>query len=323
MMNALSALGVALGVLLSGQFALAQTFPSKPIRLVVPYAPGGPNDIFARLIARKASETIGQQMIVDNRPGGSGIIGAELVARAAPDGYTLLVPGAAMLSMNTFLLKNLPYDPLKDFAPVSLLVSSPFILVTHPSLPVKDVQELIAHARAKPGQLNFASVGAGGATRLAAELFKIMTGTDIVHVPYNGGGLALTSVLAGETQLYFTSIAPALPFVKEGKLRGIAVTSSRRTAVAPQFPTIAESGLPGYETGQWFAIVAPAATPKLLITLLNAEIVKAINAADSRKRIVELGADPIASTPDELNAHVRSETAKWGKVIKAAGIKPE
>ena len=315
--------GVMIVALLCTPVAHAQTYPEKPIRVVVPYAAGGPNDIFGRLVARKLAEIFGQQVVIDNRPGASGNIGAELVARGAPDGYTLLLPGAAMLTMNTLLLANLRYDPVRDFAPVSLLVSSPFILVTHPALPVKSVQELVSYAKARPGQLNFASVGAGGATRLAAELFKGMTGIDMVHVPYNGGGLALTSTMSGEPQLYFTSIAPALQVVREGKLRGLAVSSAKRTEVAPEFPTIAESGVAGFETGQWFAIVAPAATPKARVARLNGAIAQALKAVEMRARILDLGADPIGGTPDELAAYVRSETAKWAKVIKAAGIKPE
>lgn len=303
--------------------AIAQNYPAKPIRLIVPYPPGGPNDIFGRMMAQKLSEAFGQQVIADNRGGASGIIGTELVARAAPDGYTLLLGGAALFSMNPVLLAKLPYQPLKDFAPVSLIASTPFILVTHPSLPAKNVQDLIALARSRPGQLNFASAGAGGPPRLAAEMFKSMAGIDMVHVPYTGGAPALTATIAGEAHLFFSSIAPALPLVKDGKLKGLAVTSAKRTAAVPEFPTIAESGIPGYEIGNWFAVAAPAATPKPIIARLNAELVKAINMSDVRRRFIDLGADPIGSTPDELAAYIRSELAKWGKVIRSAGIKPE
>jgi tripartite-type tricarboxylate transporter receptor subunit TctC len=303
--------------------AAAQNYPTRPIRLIVPYAPGGPNDIFGRMMAQKLSEAFGRQVVADNRGGASGVIGTELAARAAPDGYTLLLGGAALFSMNPVLLAKLPYEPLRDFAPVSLIASTPFILVTHPALPAKNVQDLIALARSRPGQLNFGSAGAGGPPRLAAELFKIMAGIDMVHVPYNGGAPALTAAIAGEVQLFFSSIAPALPLVKDGKLKGIAVTSAKRTAVLPEFPTIAESGLPGYAIENWFAVAAPAATPKPIIARLNAELVKAINMSDVRKRFIDLGADPIGSTPDELAAYIRSELAKWGKVVKAAGIKPE
>jgi tripartite-type tricarboxylate transporter receptor subunit TctC len=225
--------------------------------------------------------------------------------------------------MNPALLAKLPYDPLKDFAPVALIASTPFILVAHPSLPAKNVQELIALARSRPGQLNFGSAGAGGPPRLAAELFKIMAGIDMVHVPYSGGSLVLTATLAGEVQLFFSGIASALPLVRDGKLRGFAVTSATRSAVVPEFPTIAESGLPGYAIENWFAVAAPAATPRAIVARLNAELVKAINMGDIRKRFIDLGADPLGSTPDELAAYIRSELAKWGKVVKTAGIKPE
>ena len=303
--------------------AVTQNYPTKSIRLIIPYAPGGPNDIFGRMMAQKLAEAFGQQVVADNRGGASGVIGTELVARAAPDGYTLLLGGAALFSMNPVLLAKLPYEPLRDFAPVSLIASTPFILVTHPLLPVKNVQDLIALAKSRPGQLNFGSAGAGGPPRLAAELLKIMAGIDMVHVPYTGGAPALTATIAGEVHLFFPSIAPALPLVKDGKLKGLAVTSATRSAVVPEYPTIAESGLPGYAIGNWFAVAVPAATPKPIVARLNAELVKALNLGDVRKRFIDLGADPIGSTPDELAAYIRSELAKWGKVIKAAGIKPE
>ena len=303
--------------------AIAQTYPTKPIRMILPFPPGGPNDIYCRVVSQKLSDAFGRQVVVDNRGGASGIIGAELAARAAPDGYTLLFGGAGSLSINPSLYRKLPYDPVKDFAPVSLVATSPFLLVTNPSLPVKTVHDLIALARSKPGQLNFASAGVSGPPRLAAELFKSMTGVNMVHIPYNGGGPATAATVAGEAHLYFGGIAAVLPLVREGKLRGIAVTSARRTAAMPEFPTIAESGLPGYEIVSWFAIVAPAATNKAIIERLNAETVKAMHAADVRKRFIDLAADPIGSTPAELATYTRNEIAKWAKVVRDAGIKPE
>lgn len=296
-------------------------YPTKPIRLVIPFPPGGPNDIVGRLIAQKLSEAFGQQVVPDNRGGASGIIAAQLVAGAVPDGYTLLLGGSALLSLNSALFAKLPYEPLKDFAPVSLVASGPFMLVTHPKVPVKTVQDLIKLARAKPGQLNFASPSVGGPARLATELFKSMADIDLMLVPYNGGGQAQMATVAGEVHLYFSGIASVLPLVRESRLRGIAVTSARRTPAAPEFPTIAESGLPGYEISSWFAIVVPAKTSKPVIARLNSEIVKAINAADTRKRFVALATDPIGSTPEELAAYNRSELVKWTKVIKSAGIK--
>lgn len=322
-MNMLAILGAAALTLLPVQLAVAQSYPTKPIRLIVPYPPGGSNDILGRMMAQKLSEAFQQQVVVDNRGGASGIVGAELGMRAAPNGYTLLFAGAALLAMNPALFAKLPYDPLRDFAPVSLIASTPFMLVTNSSLPVKTVQDLIALAKAKPGQINFASPGAGGPGRLAAELFKSMTGVELLHVPYNGGGPALTATLSGETHIFFSTIAPVLQLVRDRKLKGLAVTSLKRSAVVPEFPTISESGVPGYEISNWFGIVVPAATPKSVIGRLNAEIIKAINLREINKRIIDLGADPLGGTPEELTAYTRREIVKWAKVVKAAGIPPQ
>lgn len=322
-MNILAILGAAVLAFLPVQFAAAQKYPTRPIRMIVPYPPGGANDLLGRMLGQKLAEAYGQQVIIDNRGGASGIVGAELGAKAAPDGYTLLFAGAALLAMNPALLVKLPYQPLKDFAPVSMVGSTPFMLVTNLALPVKSVQDLVALAKAKPGQLNFASAGAGGPGRLAAELLKSMSGIDMMHVPYNGGGPALSATISGEVQLFFSTIGAVWPLVKDGKLRGIAVTSLKRSAVVPDFPTIAESGVPGYEISNWFGIVVPAATPKAVIAPLNGEIAKALNLSDVKKRFIDLGADPISGTPEELAAYTRSELAKWTKVVKAAGITPE
>ena len=322
-MNILAILGAAVLAFLPVQFAAAQKYPTRPIRMIVPYPPGGANDLLGRMVGQKLAEAYGQQVIIDNRGGASGIVGAELGAKAAPDGYTLLFAGAALLAMNPALLVKLPYQPLKDFAPVSMVGSTPFMLVTNLALPVKSVQDLVALAKAKPGQLNFASAGAGGPGRLAAELLKSMSGIDMMHVPYNGGGPALSATISGEVQLFFSTIGAVWPLVKDGKLRGIAVTSLKRSAVVPDFPTIAESGVPGYEISNWFGIVVPAATPKAVIAPLNGEITKALNLSDVKKRFIDLGADPISGTPEELAAYTRSELAKWTKVVKAAGITPE
>ena len=304
-------------------FAGAQPYPSKAIRMVVPFPPGGPNDILGRLIAQRLTAQVGQQVVIDNRGGAGGIIGAELAARAVADGYTLLFGGTAPLSINPWLHKQLPYDPIKDFAAVSLVGTAPSLLVTHPNVPVKTVRDLIALAKAKPGQLNFASAGIGTPPHLAGELFKSMAGVDMVHVPYKGGGPALTDLLAGQVGIYFSGISSALPFVKEGKLHGIAMTSAKRSAVMPEMPTIAESGLPGYEVGNWYAIVAPAATPQPIVARLNTEINKTLALPDVKQRFLDFAADPAGSTPGDLSAYIRSEIAKWGKVIKIAGIKPE
>ncbi|MEO7726028.1 MAG: tripartite tricarboxylate transporter substrate binding protein [Burkholderiales bacterium] len=314
---------ILLPVLFAPSDGSAQSYPGKAVRMIVPFPPGGPNDILGRLIAQKLTEQMGQQVVIDNRGGAGGIIGAELAARAVADGYTLLFGGTAPLSINPGLHKKLSYDPTRDFSAVSLVGTAPSMLVAHPGTPVKTVKDLIDLAKAKPGQLNFASAGIGTPPHLAGELFKSMAGVDMVHVPYKGGGPALTDLLAGQVGLYFSGISSALPFVKEGKLRGIAVTSAKRTAVVPDMPTIAESGLPGYEVGNWYAIVAPAATPPSIVARVNNEINRALAAPEVRKRFLDLAADPLGSTPGELTVYIRSEIIKWAKVIKSAGIKPE
>ncbi len=301
--------------------AIAQPYPVKPIRMLLPYPAGGPNDIFARVIAQKLSEAFDKQVVIDNRGGAGGAIGVELAARATPDGYTLLFGGAASLATAPALRTNLPYDPLRDFAPVSLVATAPLMLVTHPALPVKSAQDLIALAKAKPGQLNFASGGIGGLSHLAGELLKSMAAVDIVHVPFTGGGPSTIATVAGQVQIFFAGMASAIPLVKDGKLKGLVVTSAKRTAAAPEWPTLAESGVPGYEIVTWFAVVAPAATPKPVVARLNTEIVKAVAAADTRKRFLDLATDPASSTPDELGAYNRSELAKWKKVVRSAGIR--
>ncbi|MCE9642514.1 MAG: tripartite tricarboxylate transporter substrate binding protein [Betaproteobacteria bacterium] len=315
--------GMGLPAAFAATCAAAQNYPTKAIRMIVPFPPGGPNDILGRVMAQKLTEQLGQQVVVDNRGGAGGIIGAELAARAVPDGYTVLFGGTAPLAINPGLHKSLPYDPLKDFAAISLVGTAPSMLVAHPAVAIRTVKDLIDLAKAKPGQLNFASAGIGTPPHLAGELFKSMAGVDMVHVPYKGGGPALTDLLAGQVGLYFSGISSALPFVKEGRLRGIAVTSAKRTAVVPDMPTIAESGLAGYEVGNWYAILAPAATTPAVVTRLNTEINKALAVAEIRKRFLDLAADPVGGTPGELAVYMRSEIAKWAKVIKLAGIKPE
>lgn len=301
----------------------AQTFPTKPVRMLVPYPAGGSFDIFARVVAQKMSPALGQQIVVDNRGGASGLIAADLAARAAPDGHTILFGGIGPLATLPLLNPKVTYDPLKDFAPLSLVGTAPHILVAHPSVPAKSVQELIALAKSKPGELNYASGGVAGPPHLAGELLKYMTGTNIVHVPYTGGNQATTATVSGQVQIYFSSMASAVPLVKDGRLRAIAVTSSRRSAMLPEVPTVAESGVPGYELLTWFMLVAPTATPQRIVAQLNGEIVKAMSAADVRKRFVDLATDPVSSTPAEAGAFNRSEIAKWRKVIQAAGIRPE
>ncbi|OGA53422.1 MAG: hypothetical protein A3F74_05810 [Betaproteobacteria bacterium RIFCSPLOWO2_12_FULL_62_58] len=299
-----------------------QAYPTRPIRLVVPSAPGGGTDISARIIAPKLSEYLGQQVIVENRPGAGTMIGGEVVARAAPDGYTLLM-GISTLAINPAMYKKVPYDALKDFAPVSQVVSLPNILVTHPSLPVKSVKELIAFARVRPGQLNFASAGVGTNPHLSMELFLSQAGLKMVHVPYKGSGQGVIDLLAGHVSVMTPSIITALGYVRDGRLRGLGVTSARRAAGTPDIPTIAEAGVPGYEAVQWFGVLAPAGTPRDIVTKLHSNVVRVLQNADTRKRFIDDGADPVGNSPEEFAAFVRSETVKWAKVVKDAGIKPE
>ena len=322
-MKMLSIMGAIALALLQPYATQAQSYPNRPIRMVVPFPPGGPNDVIGRLLAQKISEPLGQQVVLDNRGGAGGIIGTDIVAKAAPDGYTILFSGTASLSINPSLYLKLPYDPLKDFSHITLVGTAPSILVMHPAVPVKTIKDLIDLARAKPGKLNFASAGIGTPPHLAGEMFNSMTGVQMVHVPYKGGGPALTDLIAGQVEMYFAGISTALPLIKDGKLRAIAVTSARRTAIMPEMPTIAESGLPGFEIGNWYAIVAPAGTPRPIVMRLNSELNKALAMADVKKRFLDLAADPIGSTPEELAAYNKSEIEKWAKLIKLAGIKPE
>lgn len=317
--------GRLMAVLLSATATLAsaQEYPVKPIRIIVPFAAGGPNDVLGRIVAQKLGEQFGQQVIIDNRSGAGGSTGTALVSSAAADGYTLLFSGTSSLAINPGLYKKLPYDPIRDFAPVGLAGTAPSLLVTHPSVPAKTVRDLINLAKASPGRLNFASGGVGGAPHLAGELFKSIARVDIVHVPFRGAAPALIALASGEVDMYIGGISAVLPIARDGRVRPIAVTSAKRTPLMPDMPTLIESGVPGYEVGNWYAVVAPAATPKPIIARLNTELVKALAAADVRKRFAELGTDAVSSTPEQLGAYHREELARWSKVIKTAGIQPE
>jgi tripartite-type tricarboxylate transporter receptor subunit TctC len=301
--------------------ALAQSYPVKTIRLVGPFPPGGSNDFVSRIIARKLDENWGQRVVVDNRPGGNGVIGTQIVARSAPDGYTVLfVPAAHAIS--AALNSNLPYDPIKDFAPVTNIASAPNVLVVHPSLPAKSVRELIALAKARPGQLTYGSAGVGYPSHLAAEMLNSMAGTSMVHVPYRGAGPAMTDLMAGQIQLSFPSLPGALPHLRSGRLRALAVTSTRRSSVMPGLPTVGET-LPGYATETWFGLFMPAGTPGDIIAKMNAEIVRIIRMPDVREQLSAQGADPIGSSPEEFAAYVKAEIEKWSRVIKQAGVRAE
>jgi tripartite-type tricarboxylate transporter receptor subunit TctC len=298
----------------------AQGYPTRPVRLVVASTPGGGTDISARMIAPKLSEYLGQQVVVENRAGATTTIGVNFVARAAPDGYTLLM-GVSSLTINPHILKNIPYDVVKDLAPISQVVVAPNIMVSHPSLPVRSVKELIAFARTRPGQLNFAAGGAGSSQHLAIELFLSMTGLKIVHVPYKGQGPALLDTVAGHMHLMMANVISALPHVRNGRIRAIGVTGLKRAAVAPEIPTIAEAGVPGYEVVQWYGILAPAMTPRDIITKLHAGTVRALQDPVVKERFVSDGGETVGSTPEEFAAVIRADLKKWGKVVKDAGIR--
>ena len=300
--------------------AHAQTYPSRPIRYIVPQAPGGSSDTLARIVTQRAGEGLGQQLVVDNRPGATGIIGAEVVARANPDGYTLLQV-ATSHATNPGMQAKLPYDTVRDFAPVSLLSQQPNIFLVHPSVPVKTVKDLIAYVKSKPGQVNFASSGTGGSQHLAGELLKSTAGIEMTHIPYKGSPPALVDVLAGRVPLMSSTMPPALPHIKTGKVRAIAVTSAKRSPVLPEVPTVAESGVPGYEAIAWQGLVAPAGTPRPVIARVNAEFVKALKLPDVVAKLNDQGLETVASTPEWFAQYIKTEIAKWSKVIKAAGIK--
>ena len=300
--------------------AASGEYPNRPIRFVVPLAPGGAVDIAARAVGQGLSTRLGQQVVVDNRAGGGGNIGAEIVAKAPPDGYTMVMGSSSNFGVNPTLYKNLPYDAIRDFAPVSLVSFAPNGLYVHPSVPAQNVKELVALAKARPGTLNFASSGQGGSNHLAGELFKMVAGVDIVHVPYKGTGPALADTISGQVQMQFGSVIAALPHVKAGKLRALAVTVPRRVSVLPQVPTMAEAGYAAVETTVWNGVLVPAKTPAAIVSRLNAEIVAVLKDADLRARFAAQGAEAVGSTSAEFGAHIRREIDKWGKVVRAAGL---
>ena len=303
--------------------ASAQSYPSKPVRLVSPYPPGGANDILARIIGQKLGENLGQQIVIENRGGATGNIGADYVAKAAPDGYTLLMGQASNLTINISLMSKMPYDPVKDLAPVTLVATTPNLLVVHPSLPVRTVKDLVALAKAKPGSVNYASSGSGSAGHLAGELFKRVAHIDMVHIPYKGAAPALTDVVAGQAQLYFTSPISAQPFVKGGRLRMVAVTSLARSPAMPDIPTVAESGYPDFDVVSWWGILTPAGASKDIIAKLHTEIVKVLAMAETRAKFADQGADVASNTPEQFAAYIKSEIAKWAKLIRDLGVKSE
>ncbi|MBM3539715.1 MAG: tripartite tricarboxylate transporter substrate binding protein [Alphaproteobacteria bacterium] len=312
----------ALGVLTITPAAMAQAWPNKSVRVVIPFPAGGSADTLARLLGQKLTERLGQPFLADNRPGAGGNIGTELVAKAAPDGYTFLM-GVSSIAIAPSLYANLNWDPVKDLAPVVLVASTPNILVVHPSVAASSVQELVALAKSKPGQLNYASGGNGATNHLAGELFKRMTGTEIVHIPYRGNPLAVIDVLNGQVAMMFDFMITSLPHVKAGKLRPLAVTGTQRSAQVPELPTVSEAGVTGYEASTWFAVMAPAGTPAEAIGKLNAEVNAVLRLPDVRERLDTLGAEPLGGTSADVATRLHADLIKWTEVVKAANIKIE
>jgi tripartite-type tricarboxylate transporter receptor subunit TctC len=319
--TALRGLLLALTVGVGGHAVAQPAYPSKPIRFLVGFPPGGTNDIVARIVAQKLTENLSQSVVVENRGGANTAIATELMTRAVPDGYTILLnaPGHAT---NPALMK-LSFDPIKDFAFITLVAETPNLVVVHPSFPPRTVKELIALSRKRPGEINYASSGTGTTVHLSAELFQHMTGVKWVHIPYKGGGPAVTELLAGQTSIMFGNLPTAIQYARDGRLRALAVTGGRRSPAVPNVPTVAESGVPGFEVTAWYGVSAPAKTPRAIIERLNSEFVRAIKAGDVQSRLTNAGAEPVGNTPEQYSAFMQNEIAKWAKVIAAAGIKGE
>jgi len=303
--------------------ALAQNYPTRVVRVVVPQAPGAQSELFARMLGQKLGESLGQSVINDPRPGAGGAIGAEVAARAAPDGYTLLFGTNSTHGSNPALYARLPYDPVRDFAPIALTVGMPYVLSVHPSLPVTSLKQLIAFAKSKPGQLYYASAGNGSTHHLSGELFKSMARINIVHVPYKGGPPATAATVGGEVSMLFNTVGSVQPSVKSGRLRALAVTTTSRSGALPDVPTMAEAGLPGFEMQSWFGLLAPAGTPRPIISRLNAETIKALNTPEMKSAIATMGANLMSGSPEQFADHIKSEIGRIGEIVKAAGIKTE
>ena len=314
-------LGAALLAVFLADPAFAQAYPSKPIRLIVPFAAGGGNDNVARLVGKRLADSLGQPVVVDNRPGAGGVLGAELAARSAADGYTLFLGGVGSHAINPNLNDKLPYDPIRDFAPVELLAQAPLVLVVHPSVPARSFAEFVAYARANPGRLNYASNGNGSSSQLAAVMFDSMAGVDMVHVPYKGLSPALADLLSGQVQLMFSSVVAILPHVKAGKLRALAVTGAKRSAELPEVPAVAESGYKGFDVTTWYGLLFPAGTPEPVVKLVNGEVNRVLKLAEVRSRLAAEGGDVLGGTPAEFAAVLKTDLTKWGQIVKQSGAK--
>ena len=300
-------------------YAAEPAYPVKPVRIIVPFAAGGPTDIVARTVGQQLTFAFGQSVVIDNRPGAGGVLGADLAAKSAPDGYTLLLCSTGAMAINPGLLPAMPYDAVRDFAPITLVVTIPYLLLVQPAFPAQSVKDVVAYAKARPGQLNYGSAGTGTTSHLAMELFRSMAGINIVHVPYKGSALAATDLVGGQLQLLFDAPPSSLPFVRSGKLRALGISSARRTPLLPDMPTISEAGVPGYEVLTWSGICAPARTPHAIIARLNEAIVKGVSSRETRDKFSALGADVVADTPESYGRFIVSELAKWSRVIKESG----
>lgn len=302
---------------------LAQNYPEKPIRIVVPFSPGGGTDITTRAFSTRLSAVFGHPVVVDNRPGAGGLIGSTLVAKATPDGYTLLVASTGPMVITPALKLKMPYEVLRDFSPITQLISQPIWLVVHPSLPAKTVAEFIALAKARPGELNYGSSGVGNGTHLAAKIFESITGVNMVHVPYKGTAPAVTDLIGGHVQVIFSSVSVMLTFIKDGKLRPLAVGSEKRMSMLPNVPTMAEAGVKGFDASSWYGFFAPAGTPGPVVDRLNSEVSRIMKSAEMRKLMEALGAEAVGSTREAFTAHIKAELVKWREAVRAAGVKPE
>lgn len=321
-MKLLATLAIAVSLSAASAYAFAQTYPGKPIRLVIPFPPAGATDVIGRALGQKLSESLGQAVVIENRPGAGSTIGADLVANASPDGYTLLLAsGSICISAN--LYKKLPFDPVRSFAPISLVGHVPHMLVANPSVPANSIKELIALAKARPGQLNVASQGNGTLSHMELELFKAAAGVDLTHVPYKGSSNAMNDLLSGNVSMLFDSVTSSLPMVKKGQLKAFGVVSPKRLSFAPEIPTIAESGVPGFDAANWFAMLAPAGTPKEIVQLLNTHVAKALAMPDLRQRLAAQGAVLEGSTPEALSTLIRGDLDRWAKVVRQADLKLE
>jgi tripartite-type tricarboxylate transporter receptor subunit TctC len=312
----------ALALLFVFHAAAAEVYPSKPVRLILPFPPGGGTDILGRLIGERLSAGLGQPVVIDNRGGAGGNVGAEAAARAAPDGYTLLL-AATTLAISPSLYAKLAYDPLKDLAPIGLVATVPNVMVTHPSVPARSLQEFIALAKSRPGELNFGSGGSGTSNHLGGELFNMVAGVKLVHVPYKGVNLAMNDVLAGNVQLVLIGIPAVAPHIRAGRLHALAVLAPQRSSALPDVPTAAEAGLPGFEVTTWYGVLAPAGTPRAIIERINTELIRVMNAPDLQPRLADLATEPRSGTPEEFGAYLREEMSKWAEVIRKAGIRAE